>query len=289
MKPDLYESVKPIIDFNLSIKEKILEICRPLFDNFDVTYFEYIQILNNGTVFYISTNKEWLEYSLNNKMFDDDEHVRLCSIARAENYRYVVWDTLKLENTKLLSNYFHHDIWNGLTINEDEKESFNIYSFATTKSNTNLNKFFVNNFHLFDHFIFYFKQRLEQVLKMQPKCSILNATPLHDMNTLLKMDNYQSKVGDFLNQTKLPQFKIKTDNKIISVSNRELQCLRLLSLGKTSKEIGNQLEISHRTVESYISTVKIKTGLFFKNELLNFFEKSPARLYLHEQHKNFEK
>jgi DNA-binding CsgD family transcriptional regulator len=43
-----------------------------------------------------------------------------------------------------------------------------------------------------------------------------------------------------------------------SLSPRELQCLRLLVAGYTSKEIGEQLEISYRTVETHIENIKHK-------------------------------
>lgn len=49
----------------------------------------------------------------------------------------------------------------------------------------------------------------------------------------------------------------------------------MLSSGKTMKEIGNELGISPRTVESHLNVVKAKTGLIFKNELISFFENCP--------------
>lgn len=279
MKLNLYDSIKPIVDYNLSIREKILEICNPLFNNFGITYFEYDQIFNDGRVFYICTNKDWLRFSLENKMFDDEEHIRLCSIAKTQNCRYALWSTLKLDKTNLLSNYFQHDVWNGLTINEIEEDSFNIYSFATTKNNTHLNEFFINNLTLFDHFIFYFKQKLRLILDTGSENLTFNASPLKDMLDLEESDQYNSKINKFLEQTALQKFEIKINNITAYLTKRELQCLQMLSVGKTMKNIGNQLEISQRTVESHINAVKNKTGIAFKTELISLYEKSPLQLY----------
>ncbi len=279
MNYNLYESVKPIIDYNLSIQSKVLEICKPLFNSFDITYFEYDKIFNDGKVFYICTNKNWLQFSLENKMFDDEEHIRLCSIAKAHNYRYALWNTLKLENTRLLSNYFQHDVWNGLTINESEEDSFNTYSFAATRNNTELSEFFLNNLHLFDHFIVYFKQKLKEILELESKKLTFSATPLKSTIESETLAQYNNKVSTFLEQTTLQQLEVKINNITTHLTKRELQCLKMLSVGKSSKEIGNQLGISHRTVETYINGIKSKTNLQFKNELISFFEKNSIKFY----------
>ncbi len=275
---DLKKPEIAMIDYNLSIRNKILDVCKPLFDNFGITYFEFDQICNDGRVFYISTDKKWLQFSLENRMFHDEDHVNLCSIAKTRKYRYALWDKLKLGDAPLLSNYFHHDIWNGLTINEIEENSFNTYSFATTKNNTSLNSFFINNLPLFDHFIFYFKQKLKLILDEENKKLFFNATPLKDIKGLNEFE-YDKNAIDFIEKTSLQHFEINLNDKIICLTRRELQCLQMLSSGKTSKEIGNQLAISRRTVEGYINSVKNKTGLTFKNELISFFEKSPLKLY----------
>lgn len=280
MEAKLYESISPILEYNDSIRNSILDICKPLFDNFDITYFEYDKISNDGRVFYLCTNKEWLQFSLEQKMFDDEEHVRLCSIAKNHNIRYALWNTLKLENTHLLSKYRDHNIWNGLTINEIEEDSFNTYSFATTKENTPLNNFFINNLFLFDHFILYFKNKIKSVPGIESKILTFSASPLRDEENSQK-EEYNHRLNNFLKQTELCHFEVKEDNKIITITKREAQCLWMLSEGKTMKEIAQNLEISQRTVESYLNTVKRKTGATFKTELIAFFDKSSLKHYKH--------
>ena len=281
MNSILYKSINPIIEYNLSIREEILEICAPLFSNYGITYFEYGQIFNDGKIFYVCSNKEWLQFSLENKMFDDEEHIRFCSIAKAYNYRYALWNTLKLEDTKLLSQYFQHDVWNGLTINENEEGSFNTYSFATTRNNITLNNFFLNNLYLFDHFIIYFKQKIKHIFDKNIKNLAFAASALRDINDLDKIGESNDKINAFLEQTALKNFEITVDNKVICLTKRELECLHILSTGKTSKEAANKLELSQRTVESHVNSIKSKTGFVFKNELISFFEKSSLKNYKH--------
>ena len=269
MNDGLYNSCKPIIDYNLNIKNNLLEICRPLFDNFDITYFEYAHISQNGQVFYLCTNQNWLEFSLENKMFDDKEHVEFCSIAKINKQRYVLWNGLDLEKTSLLSNYYEFNIWNGLTINEIEEHNFYTYSFATSINNKSINNFFINNFEVFDRFISYFKQKLNSLLSN--KAVYLYATPL--ITDINKINSHKKNIEIFTDQTTIDKYLIIVDNNKIFLTKKDLLCLRMLASGKTMKEIGSQLGISARTVETHLNTIKNKTGLLFKGQLIDFFRK----------------
>lgn len=47
-------------------------------------------------------------------------------------------------------------------------------------------------------------------------------------------------------------------SKKIVLSNRQKQCIEHLLKGQTAREIANQLNLSHRTIEHYIELLKIK-------------------------------
>ncbi|WP_417905637.1 helix-turn-helix transcriptional regulator [Candidatus Tisiphia endosymbiont of Micropterix aruncella] len=79
-----------------------------------------------------------------------------------------------------------------------------------------------------------------------------------------------------LEQVRIKRFYI---HKNIYLTNKELQCLYLLSSGKTAKGIGTQLKISSRTVEEHLNSIKFKTGIRYKNQLISFFEDSALNSY----------
>ncbi|MFA6038191.1 MAG: PAS and helix-turn-helix domain-containing protein [Legionellales bacterium] len=60
----------------------------------------------------------------------------------------------------------------------------------------------------------------------------------------------------------------ETDDNILS--KRQHECLFLLLKGKTAKEIGKQLDLSARTVESYIDQIKLKFNVYTKSELIDY-------------------
>ncbi len=54
----------------------------------------------------------------------------------------------------------------------------------------------------------------------------------------------------------------------INFTPREEQCLIQLTQGKSAKEVAKVLKISHRTVESYLESIKQKLGCRNKFELI---------------------
>src|SRR3990167_1005291 len=56
-----------------------------------------------------------------------------------------------------------------------------------------------------------------------------------------------------INQT-IPNLKINN----VCLTNRELQCLKLTIKGYTAKRIAKELNLSHRTVEEYLTNIRIK-------------------------------
>jgi DNA-binding NarL/FixJ family response regulator len=53
----------------------------------------------------------------------------------------------------------------------------------------------------------------------------------------------------------------RTSHGLRSLSNRELQVLRLLGQGRTTREVAEQLELSFKTVEAHRENIKHKLGL----------------------------
>lgn len=58
------------------------------------------------------------------------------------------------------------------------------------------------------------------------------------------------------------------------LTKREADVLKHLSLGKTAKSVGRDLNISFRTVETYIDTIKSKLGVSSKREIIEVIIKT---------------
>ena len=56
-------------------------------------------------------------------------------------------------------------------------------------------------------------------------------------------------------------------NTYTEISKREYECLKLYGYGQTAKETARILDISHRTVEQYIDSLKTKCKVHSKSVL----------------------
>ena len=63
------------------------------------------------------------------------------------------------------------------------------------------------------------------------------------------------------------------NQKDLTVTKRELECLFWLSNGLTAKEIAREMHISSRTVESYMKKIRYKTNLHRRSHIIAFYRK----------------
>ncbi len=66
-----------------------------------------------------------------------------------------------------------------------------------------------------------------------------------------------------------PSYQIQQYPETLQLTSRESECLFLLIRGKTAKEIGIFLQISPRTVESYIEKIKIKLDVSSRSQIIS--------------------
>lgn len=107
----------------------------------------------------------------------------------------------------------------------------------------------------------------------------------NNINTLTSfIKHYSLCARDIIDEAKKPKNRLRlpyfnkesekdfssrySDAKKTLFSKREIECLQLTMHGKTAKQIARILEISHRTVEEYLTNIKIKTHSTSKSELI---------------------
>lgn len=78
-------------------------------------------------------------------------------------------------------------------------------------------------------------------------------------------------VSGFLINRKDKQKKLEKDNPSLNeLTKTELNILKLVADGKTSREIGDELFISHKTVENHRTNISHKLNLTGSNNLIKF-------------------
>jgi DNA-binding CsgD family transcriptional regulator len=111
----------------------------------------------------------------------------------------------------------------------------------------------LENVHIFNAFIGYFKDERKKTIDALKNEMII--TPYN-------CEQKEKKIQQHYN--------FKTDNKF-SLTPREYECLESMALGRSMKETANELNLSPRTVEVYINSIKLKTGFYTRSQLVSLF------------------
>jgi len=98
------------------------------------------------------------------------------------------------------------------------------------------------------------------------------------VDDLLK--TYRRKKTEIKKHRVLKNYYLNEPFYKVYFTQRELDCLKLLKLGLTNREVGERLGLSERTIEFYIRNMREKTGCMSKVALIekmqdvNFTEKN---------------
>ena len=92
-----------------------------------------------------------------------------------------------------------------------------------------------------------------------------------DIQPIYTENDLEADAENFLNSMNINPFVFNMDNKIIHITKREKQCLKLLNQGHSIKTIANELSLSPRTVETHLKNIKNKTGLYNKPALIQLY------------------
>jgi DNA-binding CsgD family transcriptional regulator len=254
------------IDFHNSNLIKIDHLLEPLSEFFvkNIIYTELVPEENKA--FFLSNTPGVMEKFLELGQFSNDFYFALEHTKINDTCHTFIWPpnsidpiTMMLKSMKLTG---------GFTIVQKTKTLIKTWAFADDSDNGKLINLFVNEPNIFYHFIKYFDVQIKESLFCQKNtCLASFKTP---QNNILKEKNEEltNKINLFKKNTAIGRHYLY-DNTNIYITDKELQCLFQLSIGKTHKEIGKALDISPKTVRCHIDAVKSKTNIDCKHTLIN--------------------
>lgn len=274
-----------LLQYNREIAPHISSICEPLFKNFGITHFWYDKLFEDGRFFDVGSDIKWKEYFHAHDLVNKTPNFFIDTMRHtAKNQTiFLLWPNDSYQKDPLLSAQMSFNICHGLNIMEKKEGFIESFGFATTSENSNISQFYINNLDILKHFLLFFKEKASEVIKTADSkkiCILSEPAPTHVNNT------ENEKIGNFLQQTSLTKYTLRTANGQTCLTKKEVECLSLLAGGKTAKEIAKLLiskngeQLSPRTVEFYINNIKKKTGFRKTTELVLAFAKSTNDLTL---------
>lgn len=266
---------KAAFEYNTSVSSILNRICEPLFANSNIKNFRYMRMFNDYTYFSLGTNLEYVKKYLQTikepgKVFEPAKIYSTSLLTSKEKkFCYFLWpDKFSIEEKDPLCNLvYSFDIWNGFTISRKSTDYVETWSFTTTKDAVGMQQFYINNIQILEYFIKYFESKAADVLKdITPDKLAVFIAPF-DLNVSLRIE--EDKTKNFFKESHLVKVFIQAQNKNISLSHRELECLLYTSMGQSQKQIASTLDLSVRTIESYLNSIKDKANVRYKSELIS--------------------
>jgi DNA-binding CsgD family transcriptional regulator len=251
-------------DNHISIKSasEVEKICEELFNYSDINYFIFVRFYDDGTVVSLPTNYKWHQHFWRKK-YQERSVIRLSEGINFWHSKEKLSDVCE----DAVRN-FHLD--NRLDIVEREETYYDVFGFGSQPEKTQMIDYYFNHLDELRKFCLFFREKAKILIKNGDKRE--NRLIIEE----IKQASFTKIISSEKFSSKLNIQKYYLGNYILS--RREAECLILLLRGRTAVEIGNLLNISSKTSESYMEKIKNKLCCSNRAEL---FDKAYS-LQVHE-------
>jgi DNA-binding CsgD family transcriptional regulator len=261
---------KEAFEYNQSVHKDLMIICKPLFANLEVKNFRYMKMYSDYKYISLGTNlnfiKAYLQYIDKPGEIFEPANIFAQGFMSSSNLCHFLWPAQCKKTAKdPLYNLVHEfNIWHGFTLSKVGHNYVETWSFTADKDATRLAQFYLKNASVFDCFVLYFDNKIQHVIKSMPKSAL--ATFRSPFRIKVYSDNISAeKIGNFFKQLDLSKFLIG-NNLTVYLTAKEIECLTYVALGSTAKQTGKILNISPRTVEVHLQSIKQKLSINYKSE-----------------------
>ena len=246
-------------NFCMTSTQEVKELCSPLFASSKVNYFYFSRFFPDGTCFCLNTHPDWVKFFYNNKerLYPTEEY-----LAKVPEIFYEFFDNYDNETSSIAANNF--GLNNYFTIYIKQKEYCDLFGFALEEGGSD---FYLNNLRALKKFVVYFLERGSKLINQAQEQNNRLVLPeyLKDRD-LVREKKIFVRDFDFCDSVHIEKCHVDYKNISSFITARELECIKYSILGKSSKEIGIILEISHRTVETHFLQVRIRFNIKKKSE-----------------------
>lgn len=139
------------------------------------------------------------------------------------------------------------------------------------KNNQNPLLSYMKNIPILEQFISYYERKISHFRNQN---TTLYAKFLSFNSFLHGLDDFISEseaANEFLSYIHTDGYEMGSSNGFIRLTKREYECINHLANGATFKSIAKKLQLSPKTIEAHVNNIKLKTGLNYKADLVDWF------------------
>ena len=223
----------------------MIEISKPLL-KLGITYFSYTRSCDDGARVYLTTHGDVLENYLRKKWY-------LYGNVESNPVHYkqqtVFWSTLPKQYV-YDENVRARGIDHGIFMIQPQAGYCDFFAFAAKKENERVMNVYLNKMDVLKNFTLHFKTHAASLIKQANNNKIV--LPFH------------KDPLDFIDSCSTNSLALEK----IKLSKRQFECASLIMQGKTVREIAEQIQLSPRTIESYLNNLKSKLHCNNRTELI---------------------
>lgn len=273
---DRIMSKMPLKNPSFNVISDVRNICDEYFDalNLNLHYFGHTSVFQDGRFNFLVSKPDWVIHTIEENIPPGglsiyNEIHNSIKLPSLDTETREGWEALKQADDRF-------GIKNPLIIFRKYDDHFQCFTFDL--HNENANEKYINNFELFENFIFYYKDKAMDIINMSTKNQLIFSDEYksfnkNDQENLYRSHEFiQSQQESQRNNVLLPKCYVimhSGENHIISV--REYQCLELISHGKKTKHIANIFNISPRTVDNHIQNLKRKLNIHSNTKAIEIY------------------
>lgn len=160
------------LNYSKIMTKRMGELSNPLFNHTKITNFSYIRFNKDGTVLNLTTEEKWIQFRFEEKI----KYKILFKDHLAEAKYNIPYTYLWPKNTKdpLLDALHQYNIWHGCNIYIPNIDYIEVFSFASTIDNENIQNFYINNIDLLRAFIICFKEQTKEMPGINEKKNLVS-------------------------------------------------------------------------------------------------------------------
>lgn len=238
------------------IYERTRSFFAPLIETFNLSHFCYFFVTKEGYTACLSSRPDWIEFYLYNNLFLNNPFLKNpILIPEGFFFSRSIDDSIYHQTRGQAKDFGIEDT---LVLTFKEKELLRGFSFGLSLND--------RNYTLFANEVPLLKRFCQAFLK-EAKKPLNELEPVDIKPFLGKSFNHQSNKFSLNPKERIALFN-HLNLEIPKISNREKECLLLYLQGETGNSISETLNLSPRTVESYLVNLKNKLNCHNKTELI---------------------
>lgn len=259
------------------LSKDLAAILKPLERHLDINYFDYQRYYHDGSLLFLAP---WT--SFNQRFFAKDLYPSFIEFDRNKESILILAPTASIPSAaedpqKFIDNVseaYKNDIFHRVYFAYSHANFFEIFGFGSSAPVSNISAFYWQRIELLKKFQSYFYSEAHSLIREGEKHKVMLPKFLSTTKSLQEVCETFSQ-EEYLKAISLKHYPVSTQQGVVKLTSKELQCLKLLHERHTSKEIAKVLRLSPRTIEDCLLNIKNKFGCESKFELIDIASENP--------------